>query len=212
MLIPTILTGTTIAKTAIISNFNSLYAIPKQNSKVSAFQFEQFAKLIGSRLTSASPLQKKLFNTQYFDGIYHAEECCYNPLILKNLYISKLEKLNVSLLLDTKVNAVIKDSDSYRIEIENKSSQNNKIASSMIFNCAYSGLNQISGDLHGPITALKHEIAELVLFKKPKVLSGVGITIMDGPFFSILPTCDCVKNTDHGNVEKTLDLINIVEF
>lgn len=174
--------------TAIISNFNSLYAIPKQNSKVNAFQFEQFAKLIGSRLASASPAQKKLFNTHYFDGIYQAEECCYNPLILKNLYISKLEKLNVALLLDTKVNAVIQDNDSYGIEIERKSSQNKKITSSMVFNCTYSGLNQIGGDLHGPITALKHEIAELVLFKKPKALSGVGITIMDGPFFSILPT------------------------
>ena len=173
---------------AIISNFNSLYAIPKQNSKINAFQFEQFARLIGSRLTEASAAQKKLFNAHYFDGIYQAEECCYNPLILKNLYLSKLNKLSVDLILDTKVNAVTQDNNSYGIETESKTSQNQKLSSNLIFNCTYSGLNQITGDLHGPVTALKHEIAEIVLFKKPKALADVGITVMDGPFFSILPT------------------------
>ncbi len=75
-----------------------------------------------------------------------------------------------------------------KFEIENEFSVNKKIRSSFVFNCAYSGLNQISGDIIGPKLRLKHEIVELAFFESPRELSGAAITIMDGPFFSILPT------------------------
>jgi hypothetical protein len=56
-----------------------------------------------------------------------------------------------------------------------------------LFNCTYSGLNQFGGDYQGARTELKHEIAEMALMLAPPALRGLGITVMDGPFFSMMP-------------------------
>ena len=173
---------------SIISNFDSLYAIPKQNSKINSLQFENFSRSIGARLSPAESKHTKLFNDYYFESIYKAQEFCFDPVVLKNLYISKLNKSNIKLMLNSKVLSILKKNSSYEVLIDNQSLIKKKITSSLIFNCTYSGLNQIGGDLYGPRNSLKHEIAELVYFSCPKELLDVGITVMDGPFFSILPT------------------------
>ncbi|MBC7489820.1 MAG: D amino acid oxidase (DAO) family protein, partial [Glaciimonas sp.] len=54
-------------------------------------------------------------------------------------------------------------------------------------NCTYSGLNQFKGDFLGTQTELKQEITEMALMQTPPALAGLGITVMDGPFFSMMP-------------------------
>jgi hypothetical protein len=56
-----------------------------------------------------------------------------------------------------------------------------------VFNCTYSGLNQFDGDFPGTYAGLKHEITEMALVEAPPALRELGITVMDGPFFSIMP-------------------------
>ncbi len=51
----------------------------------------------------------------------------------------------------------------------------------------YSGLNQFAGDFPGTKTGLKHEITEMALMQAPPALAGLGVTVMDGPFFSMMP-------------------------
>jgi hypothetical protein len=60
------------------------------------------------------------------------------------------------------------------------------VAVERVFNCTYSGMNSIRG-LHRTRTRLKHEIAELAFVHLPPELSGLAVTVMDGPFFSIMP-------------------------
>lgn len=173
---------------AILHNFKSLYAIPRSNSKLNSAQFEKFVQSIGATITPASSKQRKLFNVNYFEGIYQVEECCFSPTILKDLYQLKIDQLKINLMLSNKVTSIIKCNHEYEIVIENELSKKKKIRSSFIFNCTYSGLNQISGDIFGPKNKLKHEVVELTFLQSPNDLSSIGITIMDGPFFSILPT------------------------
>jgi hypothetical protein len=56
-----------------------------------------------------------------------------------------------------------------------------------VFNCSYSGLNQLGGDFTGVSVGLKQEVTEMALMRMPESLEGLGITVMDGPFFSIMP-------------------------
>src|SRR5690606_8596617 len=56
-----------------------------------------------------------------------------------------------------------------------------------IFNCTYAGLNTVRGDFTGADTPLKHELTEMALVDVPEPLRGLGITVMDGPFFSLMP-------------------------
>ncbi|MCR6652801.1 MAG: hypothetical protein NVV73_15545 [Cellvibrionaceae bacterium] len=75
-----------------------------------------------------------------------------------------------------------------------------------VFNCTYSGLNQIEGDFPKIKTGLKHEITEMALVELPDTLRGIGVTVMDGPFFSFMPfparnlhTLSHVRYTPHAN-------------
>src|SRR5690606_671203 len=56
-----------------------------------------------------------------------------------------------------------------------------------LFNCSYSGLNLLAGAFGGVHAGLKHEITELALLRLPSALQRLAITVMDGPFFSIMP-------------------------
>jgi hypothetical protein len=56
-----------------------------------------------------------------------------------------------------------------------------------VFNCTYSGLNQLSGEFPGTVAGLKQEITEMALLRVPTPLEKLGVTVMDGPFFSLMP-------------------------
>jgi hypothetical protein len=53
-----------------------------------------------------------------------------------------------------------------------------------VFNCTYANLDGVGA----PIAArIKKELAEVALIEPPRDLVGVGVTVMDGPFFSSMP-------------------------
>jgi hypothetical protein len=62
-----------------------------------------------------------------------------------------------------------------------------QITARYVFNCSYSGLNQFHGEFPGTARQLVHEVTELALVKVPPILEGLGITVIDGPFFSLMP-------------------------
>lgn len=55
------------------------------------------------------------------------------------------------------------------------------------FNTTYSALNAVLALAGSPPAALKHEMAEIALIEPPEALIGHGVTVLDGPFFSVLP-------------------------
>ena len=58
---------------------------------------------------------------------------------------------------------------------------------SRVFNCTYSSLNTLLANSHASLVPLKRELTELALVKSPPELEGIGVTVMDGPFFSLMP-------------------------
>lgn len=56
-----------------------------------------------------------------------------------------------------------------------------------VFNCTYASLNQV---IHGSsleLIPLKHEMTEMAIVDVPDELKHLGITVMCGPFFSVMP-------------------------
>jgi len=56
-----------------------------------------------------------------------------------------------------------------------------------VLNCTYSGINQINKASNLQIVPLKHELTEMALIEMPEELTRSSFTVMDGPFFSIMP-------------------------
>ena len=62
-----------------------------------------------------------------------------------------------------------------------------KLQAKVVFNCAYSQINKLLHNSNIPLLPLKHEITEMPLIEMPEELRYMGITVMDGPFFSLMP-------------------------
>ncbi len=87
------------------------------------------------------------------------------------------------------------------------------ILAKYVFNCTYSGINTILSASGLPNVPLKHELTEMALVEVPDEIKRLGITIMCGPFFSIMPfppknlhTLSHVRYTPHCYWQDTLAL------
>ena len=59
-----------------------------------------------------------------------------------------------------------------------------RIDAAYVFNCTYAYLDLVGVPLR---SAVKRELAELLLIEPPRDLEGLGVTVLDGPFFSTMP-------------------------
>lgn len=171
---------------AIKRDFTKLYAISRGNSKITAKQFRRFCFEIGAKLEPASDLHKKLFEPRLVEDIFLAEEYVFDAGKLAKWAKEELNECGVEVRLNTHVQSITKKSKSL-LSVECESYLQEEISSHYVFNCAYSGLNQLTGDYQSTQIKLKHEVTEMALMKAPLSLDKLGVTLMDGPFFSMMP-------------------------
>ena len=169
-------------KDAIETNFDSYYAISKLNSKTTAKQFEDFLSKLSINYNISSDSFKDLFNKNLVEQIYQVEEKVFNSHILLEIMLEKLAKSNVSICLNTFILDVHKEGNFLLAKSNNHHVENIKY--DYIFNCTYSGLNFFN---EIDKLNLKHRVSEMALVSLPEELQDKSITLMDGPFFSLMP-------------------------
>lgn len=173
---------------AVKSDFTKLYAIARRNSKVTARQFQRFCHEIGAKLEPADLAQRQLFEPRLIEDVFLVEEYAFNSRQLANWAVEEMQEWGVQVVLETSVTAISKgEGSTLQVAWSSKDGSNENISCRYVFNCTYSGLNQLGGDFPGTRTGLKHEITEMALMQAPLELLGLGITVMDGPFFSMMP-------------------------
>lgn len=171
----------------IDSSFEKIYPIARHNSKVNSNQFYKFCKEIGAPIKIASDRTKKLFNEDLIEEVFLVKEFAFNAAILRTMLLSQLEEANVTILTNTEVEKLEQqDKDTINVILTN----DNSIKTSSVFNCTYSQINTVLHKSNIPLLPLKHEVTEMALIKVPEELEHVGITLMDGPFFSTMPFPD----------------------
>lgn len=171
---------------AVKKDFIKLYAIGRRNSKVTAKQFERFCGLIGAPLQTPAPELKQLFNSHLIENTYQVQEYAFDRDQLAKWAQTELAQAGITVHLQTSAKAVYTDNGN-KLQIVLQGAVNQEIYSPYVFNCTYSGLNQIAGDVPKMQTELKQEITEMALIRVPSILEHVSVTVMDGPFFSVMP-------------------------
>jgi glycine/D-amino acid oxidase-like deaminating enzyme len=173
---------------AVRSDFTKLYAIARRNSKVTARQFERFCREIGARLDPATPAQCALFQPRLVEAVYQVQEFAFDANRLAEWATRELAKSGVEVRTGTRARAVMRAPQGLlHVALEYADGTQAQVHTAHVFNCTYSGLNQLGGDFPAVRAALKHELTEMALMRLPPELQGVGITVMDGPFFSLMP-------------------------
>jgi glycine/D-amino acid oxidase-like deaminating enzyme len=71
--------------------------------------------------------------------------------------------------------------------LEVRTADGGAIRAQCVFNCTYSQINRLLTQSGLEPLPVKHEITELALIAPPPALRNLGVTLMDGPFFSTMP-------------------------
>lgn len=173
---------------AVFRNFTKLYAIAKRNSKVTANQFERFCHQIDARIERAEPKLQKLFNRRLIEDVFLTEEYAFDSTKLAEWAKKEMSECGVDAQYKTIAKRIsLTQQSKLQVHCCDSEQQEISLNSRYVFNCTYSGLNQLAGDFPSTHTSLKHETTEMALLKVPNSLSEIGITVMDGPFFSLMP-------------------------
>ena len=179
---------------AIHDKFMQVYATSSSFSWTNANAFKQFCKAADIKCEELSP--SVYFNTAACDGAFLTEEDTYDASLIRNYYIKELEQLsNVEVVYCARISNIVRTDSNVIVEY---SANNISYLASSIFllNATYASTNQILNMIQDETIeknsdftkfSIKYEQCEIILCSVNDKLKGVGITVMDGPFFSIMP-------------------------
>ena len=170
-------------------SFPHYYAVARGMSKITAGQFAEFCRRIGAPLMSAPPAVKKLFDSSRIDSVFEVQECAFDALMLRDRLTRELEAAGVDVLFGTEAVRVIgPGAAGARVLLRTADRRRElEVEATLVLNCAYSRLNHLLVRSGASAIPAKHELAELALVEPPPELAGAAVTVMDGPFFSLMP-------------------------
>lgn len=195
---------------AVKFHFLMTYAIAK-GSKTDAKTFQKLYKKIGAPLHPAKKSVIKLLNTKLIEKAFTVEERVFDGNLLREIIRQRLLDEEIPVMTDTQV--------AYVTEKVVHLSNNRKIKTKRIINCTYANINNLLKASRLPKIASRIENTTMALIKVPRVFSNLGVTIMDGDFFAVMPfpafnlhTIHHVKYTPmKGNHEKHM-IEDVIRF
>ncbi len=164
-----------------LTEFEQIYATSAHFSWTNAEEFRDFCTAAEIRCDDIAP--GKYFNPGLCDGAFLTTEYTYDAQILKQWFLDQLEKIpNVRIECGHRVENIKRNGDVWEVIAGDIS-----VETPYILNATYAGVNDIHALLGIEPFKIKYELCEIILCKVSDNLKNVGLTVMDGPFFSIMP-------------------------
>ncbi len=167
---------------AINREFEKVYATSRQFSWSDGAQFKKFCQMAGIPCEELHP--ERFFKKGMCDGAFLTREYTYDAAILRDYYLEKLKGLpNVEILYNVDIQSIEKHSGCYRVF----TAESGDFETGFLLNATYAGANQVLDMLGFEKFKIKYELCEIILCEAGDKLRPYGFTVMDGPFFSIMP-------------------------
>jgi len=166
----------------IKKDFDKIYATSSEFSWTNNIQFEDFCR-------AAEIPCEEISSTKYFqegtcDGVFKTEEYTYDALLLKKFFLDKLSKLNnCEIIYEAKIREVIRSNSAYTLDLHGGGGWE----TGFVLNTTYGSVNQVLNLFGFTPFKIKYEICEIALCEVSDRIKNVGVTLMDGPFFSLMP-------------------------
>jgi hypothetical protein len=172
----------------VIEDFEKYYMVSSHLGKISANQFVKFCERIGASCEPAPTRIQKLTNPALIDACFTVTEYAFDALKLRDIMMSRLATSSVKCTTGISVENVKKHNAGLLVSVKNiHSGEHNEVYADHVFNCTYSHLNYILSNSCIKLIPLKHEMTEMCLVDVPDALKKIGLTLMCGPFFSVMP-------------------------
>lgn len=162
--------------------FEKIYATSAEYSWSDGRQFRDFCKAANIPCEELHP--ERFFKDGMCDGAFLTREYTYDAMILKDYFLEKIKEYpDVEIQYRVIIKGIEQLEDAFVIHTEN----GEKYSAGFVLNATYAATNQILDMLGYEKFKIKYELCEIILCDVNEKLKQYGFTIMDGPFFSIMP-------------------------
>jgi glycine/D-amino acid oxidase-like deaminating enzyme len=168
-------------------SFPHYYAVGRRMSKITAAQFIEFCRRIGAPLSPAPTAVKRLFDDARIDSVFEVQECAFDAALLRRRLVRELGDEGVDVALGAEALRVGTFADGRTELTLAQNGSASRVEAELVLNCTYSRLNRLLVDSGAAPIPMKHELTEMALVEPPLELNGAAVTVMDGPFFSLMP-------------------------
>ncbi len=167
---------------AINSHFKKIYAISSRLTYTSAKQYLKFCNYLNIPAFEINP--SDFFNKGTVESAFETKEYSYDAKMIKDSLMEKIKSYkNVNLFFNKHLKKTEKMKHSYILHFNGGSI----FETPSVLNATYSGSNQIIDKFNHEKFKIKYEICEIIVCSVSDKLQNVGLTVMDGPFLSVMP-------------------------
>jgi glycine/D-amino acid oxidase-like deaminating enzyme len=170
-------------RSCVCDSFRKVYAIARTQSKVNAYQFAATCRRVGVPAEEAAPAVRKLFSPDLVEAVFQVKEYAFDATELRRVMEERLTREGVVVKLESELLQLRRSGDGTEALLADGS----RLHGDVVYNCTYSQINQVLVRSGAAPLSFKHEIAELAMVEPPEQVRGLGVTVMDGPFFSFMP-------------------------
>lgn len=168
---------------AVVDDFQMLYAIARRRSKVSKERFHRMFLDMRAPITLAGQTDTALFNPDLIEGVFNCTEFAFDWTVLRARLESRMAEHGITLWRGEVAEKVSFRDGRCVVDLASGGGATAKA----LFNVTYAGINPLLMASGFDPLPMKHELAEVALVTPPPELVGKAVTVMDGPFFSMMP-------------------------
>lgn len=168
---------------AVREDFTHLYAVARVGSKVSSRRFEDMFKGMGARIAPAKGEHERLFDPRLVEKVFEVREPVFDYTVIRAMLAERMGLEGVRVETGCAVTRLEKLALGWVVHTADGRGR----AADGVYVATYAALNSLLHASGVATVPLKHEATEMALVALPEELRQVGVTVMDGPFFSVLP-------------------------
>ncbi len=168
---------------SIYSSFDQVYATSATFNWTNAVQFKKFCE--SADISCEELPVSRYFKSGSCDGAFMTKEYTYDAAILCRQILDELS--HYSDLVNIKYNSHVVDIKRTDEVFVLTDEIGGRYSARFVLNATYAGVNELHLKLGLEPFKAKYELCEIILCTVSPELEKIGITVMDGPFFSIMP-------------------------
>lgn len=164
-------------------SFDQIYATSSSFSWTNGEQFKEFCRAAG--IPCRELKAEQYFKPGMCDGAFLTREYTYDAAILRDYFVKVLSEFpdRAEIKYGVSITAIEQHAERYMLVTREKE----KFEAPFVLNAAYAGVNQVLTLAGFETFRIKYELCEIILCDVNEDLKKIGLTVMDGPFFSIMP-------------------------
>ena len=165
----------------LLTAFDQVYATSAHFSWTNAAEFRRFCAAANIRCDDVAPA--KYFNPGQCDGAFLTTEYTYDAQILKEHLLKQIAALpGVTVAYSRRPESIRRAGSVWQVKAGDLLAE-----APFLLNATYAGVNEVHAMLGFEPFKIKYELCEIILCTVADPLKNTGVTVMDGPFFSIMP-------------------------